>query len=74
MTGLTSHVQQVGHGARGGGELPRPRHRPLAGGDGGSPHVVTLVCGQVWNDISCYHEKEWICEDSQKLLEKMGLA
>merc|ERR1712172_277592 len=28
----------------------------------------------VWNDISCYHEKEWICEDSEKLLEKMGLA
>jgi len=28
----------------------------------------------VWNDISCYHEKEWICEDSEKLLKKMGLA
>jgi len=28
----------------------------------------------VWNDISCYHEKEWICEDNEKLLEKMGLA
>ena len=29
---------------------------------------------KVWNDISCYHEKEWICEDSEKLLKKMGLA
>ena len=35
---------------------------------------MTMLCAQVWNDISCYHEKEWICEDSQKLLEKMGLA
>ena len=35
---------------------------------------MTMLCAQVWNDISCYQEKEWICEDSQKLLEKMGLA
>lgn len=28
----------------------------------------------VWNDISCYHEKEWICEDNEKLLAKVGLV
>ena len=36
--------------------------------------VVIIHSQKVWNDISCYHEKEWICEDSEKLLKKMGLA
>ena len=27
----------------------------------------------VWNDIACYHEKEWICEDSDILLKQAGL-
>ena len=28
----------------------------------------------VWNDIACYHQKEWICEDSDKMLKEAGLA
>jgi len=28
----------------------------------------------VWNDIACYHQKEWICEDSDALLKEAGLA
>jgi len=28
----------------------------------------------VWNDIACYHQKEWICEDSDTLLKEAGLA
>ena len=36
--------------------------------------LVVIYLQKVWNDISCYHEKEWICEDSEKLLKKMGLA
>ena len=36
--------------------------------------LVAIHSQKVWNDISCYHEKEWICEDSEKLLKKMGLA
>ena len=27
----------------------------------------------VWNDIACYHPKEWICEDSDSLLTEAGL-
>merc|ERR1712013_82350 len=23
----------------------------------------------VWNDIACYHQKEWVCEDSDKMLK-----
>ena len=28
----------------------------------------------VWNDIACYHQKEWICEDSDQMLKEAGLA
>ena len=28
----------------------------------------------VWNDIACYHQKEWICEDSDQMLKDAGLA
>ena len=28
----------------------------------------------VWNDIACYHQKEWICEDSDSLLKAAGLV
>merc|ERR1712025_970214 len=27
----------------------------------------------VWNDIACYHRKEWMCEDNPKLLKQFGL-
>jgi len=27
----------------------------------------------VWNDIACYHQKEWICEDNPSLLKTVGL-
>jgi len=27
----------------------------------------------VWNDIACYHEKQWICEDNEGLLKQVGL-
>merc|ERR1719422_800307 len=27
----------------------------------------------VWNDIACYHPKEWICEDSDIFLAQAGL-
>jgi len=29
--------------------------------------------GTVWNDIACYHEKPWICEDNFDLQERAGL-
>merc|ERR1711973_239654 len=29
--------------------------------------------GTVWNDIACYHEKAWVCEDNFELLERAGL-
>jgi len=27
----------------------------------------------VWNDIACYHKKEWMCEDDTDALEKLGI-
>ncbi|XP_023349634.1 uncharacterized protein LOC111718310 [Eurytemora carolleeae] len=30
--------------------------------------------GTVWNDIACYHEKAWICEDSPDLLAQAGIS
>jgi len=27
----------------------------------------------VWNDIACYHEKAWVCEENESLLRKAGL-
>jgi len=30
--------------------------------------------GTVWNDIACYHEKPWICEDNPDLLKRAGLT
>ena len=29
--------------------------------------------GTFWNDVSCYNEMEWVCEDSTELLTKAGL-
>ena len=29
--------------------------------------------GYWWNDIACWHKKEWICEDSPDLMKKVGL-
>ena len=29
--------------------------------------------GTYWNDVSCYNQLEWVCEDSTELLTKAGL-
>jgi len=29
--------------------------------------------GIYWNDIACYHEKPWICEENEKLMRDAGL-
>jgi len=29
--------------------------------------------GTVWNDIACYHEKPWICEENAELLKRAGI-
>ena len=33
----------------------------------------TWEAGTWWDDVSCYTEMEWVCEDSTELLTKAGL-